>query len=142
MSYFIKRTKQPTELDTLRTDVATLALHVKRLDDVVKASAQATTSMHENNPLLLRQLEDDFIMSQTRLHSFQESFTTALAELSHMMIHTNQRLDSLELQQQVLSKRLDLMLSTQETKRPVKHTFQTARAVFESKTTQGDVIDK
>jgi hypothetical protein len=75
----------------------------------------------------LRQLEDDFIASQTRIQAFHESIASAMSEMNRQLQELEFRFLVFEKRQALLEKQLEMKSNS---------SFQTAKQLFEKHQTK------
>ena len=137
-SFFSKQPRSPSDMDTLRDTTKLLSLRMGRLEkdfDTFKEQQQeqqVASPVASPSVLLIRQLEDDFIASQTRLQVFHESIASAMSEM-------NKQLQELEFRFSVFEKR-QLLLEKQFDMKSIS-SFRTAKQVFENHTTKDKLND-
>ncbi len=106
-SFFSKQPKGPSEIDTLRDTTKLLSLRIGHVEREISELQQTTPpSSTTVSAIQLRQLEDDFIMSQTRIQAFHESIASTMTEMSR-------QLEELDLRFRVLEKQFAMFLKRQ-----------------------------
>ena len=135
-SFFSKQSKGPTDLDTLRDTTKLLSLRMGRLEkdfDAVQEQKQLAPVVTPTVlPVQLRQLEDDFIASQTRIQAFHESIASAVSEMNRQLQELEFRFTVFEKRQAMLEKQLDMKSGS---------SFRTTKAVFEKHQTKDKVTE-
>jgi hypothetical protein len=132
-SFFSKQPRNPSDVDTLRDTTKLLSLRMGRLEkdfDTFKEQQQeqqVASPVASPSVLLIRQLEDDFFASQTRLQAFHESIASAMSEMNKQLQELEFRFSVFEKRQLLLEKQLDMKSIS---------SFRTAKQVFENHTTK------
>ena len=130
-SFFSKQPRSPSDLDTLRDTTKLLSLRMgnleKEVDRLQEIQVGSLITSPTVFPVQLRQLEDDFIASQTRLQAFHESIASAMSEMNKQLQELEFRFLVFEKRQLLLEKQLDMKSLS---------SFRTAKQVFENHTTK------